>query len=266
MAEHVRIEVEDGVMTLILSRPEKKNALTEAMYVTLADAIEAAEADPAVRCVLIEAQGDMFTAGNDLGDFAVMGESAPAAKDAEAAASGNPLLMTLARAKIPIVAAVHGRAVGIGVTLLLHCDLVVVAEDALLSTPFAKLALIPELASSLLLPTRIGHARAFAMFVLGEPITGLEAARLGLANVAVPAQDVRAKARAYAEAVAARPPTAVAVTKGLMRDVERMAAAIDRENGHFAALLRSPEAREAFQAFAERRAPDFAKLATGGRS
>lgn len=263
MAEQVRIEVEGGVMALTLNRPEKKNALTGAMYASLAAAIEAAEADPAVRCVLIQAQGDMFTAGNDLGDFALMGSSAPSDEDA---APFNPLLMTLARAKIPIVAAVHGRAVGIGVTLLLHCDLVVVAEDALLSTPFVKLALIPELASSLLLPMRIGHARAFALFVLGEPITGVEAARLGLANVAVPAHEVRAKARAYAEAVAARPPAAVAVTKGLMRDVERMAAVIDRENGQFAERLRSPEAREAFQAFAERREPDFAKPATGERS
>jgi enoyl-CoA hydratase/carnithine racemase len=261
MAEHVRIEVEDGVMTLTLNRPEKKNALTEAMYVSLADAIAAADDDPAVRCVLIQAQGDIFTAGNDLGDFVVMGEAA--AKDGveEDPASLNPLLIMLARAKTPIVAAVHGRAVGIGVTLLLHCDLVVVAEDALLSTPFVNLALIPEAASTLLLPARIGHARAFAMFVLGEPITGLEAARLGLANVAVPAHEVRAKARAYAGAVAARPPAAVAITKALMRDVERLSAVVERENGHFAALLRSPEAREAFQAFAERRRPDFVKLA-----
>lgn len=262
MAEHVRIEVEGGVMTITLNRPEKKNALTVAMYQTLAEAIAAADDDPAVRCVLIQAQGDTFCAGNDLGDFAVMGAE-PQGETGDDGVMSNPLPAVLTRAKTPIVAAVHGRAVGIGVTLLLHCDLVVVAEDALLSTPFANLALIPELASSLLMPARIGHARAFALFVLGEPITGVEAARWGLANVAVAASEVRAKARAYAEAVAARPPAAVAVTKALMRDAERMDAAVERENLQFAVRLRSPEAREAFRAFAERRAPDFSTLAIG---
>src|SRR5579859_2165481 len=184
------------------------------MYQALGEAIDGAADDRDVRCVLIQANGDMFTAGNDLADFAAVNAGDPAAKQAQA--QGNPLLRALGRAKTPLVAAVQGRAVGVGVTMLLHCDLVYVAEDALLSTPFVNLALVPEAASSLLMPARIGHARAFAMFVLGEPVDGLTAASWGLANAAVPASDLRARARAAANAIASRPPAAVAATKALM--------------------------------------------------
>jgi enoyl-CoA hydratase/carnithine racemase len=159
------------------------------------------------------------------------------------------------------VAAVQGRAVGIGVTMLLHCDLVYVAEDALLTTPFVNLALVPEAASSILLTARIGHARAFSMFVLGEAVDGRTAAAWGLANAAVPAAELRARARAAAEQVAARPPSAVAATKGLMRDVAAIAARMDLERDHFLAQLKTAEAKEAFAAFAEKRVPDFSKLA-----
>jgi enoyl-CoA hydratase/carnithine racemase len=137
--------------------------------------------------------------------------------------------------------------------MLLHCDLVFVAEDALLSTPFVNLALVPEAASSLLLPARIGHARAFAMFALGEPIDGRTAAAWGLANAAVPAADLRARARASADAIAARPPVAVAITKRLMRNTEAIEARIAEEGRHFTAQLLSAEAREAFAAFRNRR-------------
>ncbi len=258
--DRVLIEQADGVMTLTLNRPDKKNALTRAMYKALAEAIESADADPAVRCILIQANGDMFTAGNDLSDFAEVAAGDGAATQARE--GGNPLLMALGRSKTPLVAAVHGRAVGIGVTMLLHCDLVYVAEDALLTTPFVNLALVPEAASSILLPARIGHARAFAMFVLGEAVNGATAAEWGLANAAVPAGEVRAKALAAARAVAARPPSAVAITRALMRDAGAIAAQMQREFGHFSAQLKSPEAREAFAAFAEKRAPDFSKAAT----
>src|SRR5690606_29722218 len=144
----------------------KKNALTRAMYQSMGDAIDQAASDKDVRCVLIQANGDMFTAGNDLADFAAV--NAGDANASEARLGGNPLLAALARAKTPLIAAVNGRAVGVGTTMLLHCDLVYVAENALLTTPFVNLALVPEAASSITLPSRIGHARAFSMFVLGE--------------------------------------------------------------------------------------------------
>jgi enoyl-CoA hydratase/carnithine racemase len=259
MTEHVLSETSKGVLTLTINRPEKKNALTRAMYQALGDGIDQAEHDKDVRCVLIQANGDIFTAGNDLGDFAAVNAGDTTAN--EAREGGNPLLAALARAKTPLVAAVHGRAVGVGVTMLLHCDLVYVAEDALLTTPFVNLALVPEAASSLLLPARIGHARAFSMFVLGEAVDGRTAAAWGIANAAVPAAELRAKARAAAEAVAARAPASVIATKALMRDPARIAEQMAVEGGHFAAQLKSPEAKEAFAAFAEKRAPDFSKVA-----
>lgn len=259
MTEHVLIEKAGGVLTLTLNRPEKKNALTRAMYQALGEAIDEAADDKDVRCVLIQANGDMFTAGNDLGDFAAVNAGDATANRARE--GGNPLLAALGRARIPLVAAVHGRAVGVGVTMLLHCDLVYVAEDALLTTPFVNLALVPEAASSMLLPARIGHARAFSMFVLGEAVDGRTAAAWGIANAAVPAGELRAKARAAAEAVAARPASSVAITKALMRDPAGIAARMDEEGRHFAAQLKSPEAKEAFAAFAQKRAPDFSKVA-----
>lgn len=259
MSGHILSEISGGVQTLTLNRPEKKNALTRAMYAELGLAIDQSTDDPSVRCILIQANGDMFTAGNDLADFAAVAADEPAANQARE--GGNPLLSALARAKTPIVAAVQGRAVGVGVTLLLHCDLVFVAEDALLTTPFVNLALVPEAASSLLLPARIGHARAFSMFVLNEAVDGRTAAAWGIANAAVPASELRTRALAAAQAVAAKAPAAVTLTKALMRDPHAIAARMTEEGGHFAAQLKSPEAKEAFAAFAQKRTPDFSKVA-----
>lgn len=259
MSDHILIEKSGGVLTLTMNRPDKKNALTRAMYQALGDAIDQAEFDPDVRCVLIQANGDMFTAGNDISDFAAVNAGESGAN--EARRGGNPLLAALARAKTPLVAAVNGRAVGVGTTMLMHCDLVYVAENALLTTPFVNLALVPEAASSITLPSRIGHARAFSMFVLGEAVDARKAVDWGIANDVVPLDQLRAKARAAAEAVAARPPAAVAITKALMRDEAAIAARMDEEGTHFAAQLKSPEAKEAFAAFAEKRAPDFSKVA-----
>jgi enoyl-CoA hydratase/carnithine racemase len=256
MSEHVLIAKAGGVLTLTLNRPEKKNALTRPMYAALAAAIDGAEADADVRCILIQSEGDTFTGGNDLADFASVSTGGA---DVEAGLKDNPLLAALGRAKTPIVAAVQGRAVGIGVTMLLHCDLVFVAEEAVLTTPFVNLALVPEAASSLLLPARIGHVRAFSMFVLGEPVDGRTAVAWGIANAAVPVGELRAKARAAADAIAARAPAAVAITKALMRDPEAIAGRMDEERDHFLSQLKSPEAREAFIAFAEKRAPNFAR-------
>jgi enoyl-CoA hydratase/carnithine racemase len=145
--------------------------------------------------------------------------------------------------------------------MLLHCDLVFVSDDALMTTPFVNLALVPEAASSVTLPGRIGHARAFAMFVLGEPMTAQQAVDWGVANAAVPRDQLRARARAAAEAVASKAPAAVLAAKALMRDPEAMAAAMAAENVQFSAQLKTAEAKEAFAAFAEKRAPDFSKVA-----
>jgi enoyl-CoA hydratase/carnithine racemase len=260
MTDHVLSEKSGGVLTLTLNRPEKKNALTRAMYQALADGIDGAERDPEARCVLIQAEGDTFTAGNDLADFAAInrGEGAEPTRPLT-----NPLLAALARARTPIVAAVSGRAVGIGTTMLLHCDLVFVADDTVLTTPFVNLALVPEAASSLTLPARIGHARAFAMFVLGEPVDAAKAVAWGIANASCPKAELRTRARGAAEAIASRPASAVALTKALMRDPAALAARMEIEGGHVAEQLRAPEAKEAFAAFSEKRAPDFSRL---GRS
>ena len=257
MTDHVRSDVSNGVLVLTLNRPEKKNALTREMYQTLGDAIDGAAANPEVRCILIQAEGNVFTAGNDLGDFAAINRAEPAAAPRT---GGNPLLAALARSSTPIVAAVNGRAVGIGTTMLLHCDLVFVSADALLTTPFVNLALVPEAASSLLLPARIGHARAFAMFVLGEAVDARTAVDWGIANEVCPREALHERARAAAGAIAARPASAVRLTKMLMRDPAALAARMEVEGAHFATQLKSAEAKEAFAAFAEKRAPDFSRL------
>ena len=256
MTQHVLVEKTEKLLILTLNRPDKKNALTRAMYGTLGSEIANADADPNIRCILIKANGDMFTAGNDLADFAAVGNSTAAPKPEDA----NPLLPALARSRTPIVAAVNGRAVGVGVTMLLHCDMVYVADDALLVAPFVNLALVPEAGSSLLMPLRIGHVRAFEMFVLGEPVGAEKAVNWGLANRAVQSSELHAVARATAMAIAARAPASVVATKSLMRDQPAMLARMSEETGHFVRQLKSAEFKEAFVAFSERRAPDFSKF------
>lgn len=256
MSEHIRSELAEGVLTVTLARAEKKNAITQAMYAALSDAVEQARSDGAVRAVLLKAEGDSFSAGNDIGDFIAIGSQTDQPFDM----SVFRFLKALAELDKPLVAAVKGRAVGIGLTMLLHCDLVVVAEDALLSVPFVNLALAPEAASSLLLPAAIGHQRAFELFALGEAIDGRTALAWGLANRAVPADQVDAAAEDLAAKVAARAPNSIRKTKGLMRDAERLWALMQREGEAFGSQMKSPEAMEAFMAFTQKRAPDFSKL------
>ena len=256
MTEHVAIEKDKGVLTLTLARPDKKNALTNAMYGKLADAIEAAETDAAARVIVIRGQGDMFTAGNDVGEFAAI-----AAGGARGEQHVHRFLRALVECSRPLIAAVQGRAVGIGTTMLLHCDLVVLADDALLSTPFVSLALVPEAASSLLLPLRIGHARAYEMFALGETVSARNALDWGLANRVVPLETLHEEAAAIAAKLAKQPAGSLAATKRLMRNAEVLAAQIGAESKCFAERLQTAEAREAFTAFAEKRPPDFTKVA-----
>ncbi len=254
MTDPVLTQFADGVLTVTLNRPEKKNAITQAMYAVLAEATERARTDDAVRALLFRAEGDSFSAGNDIADFIAIGSSGGSqVVDAPV----FRFLKALADLDKPAVAAVRGRAVGIGLTLLLHCDLVVVAEDALLSAPFINLALAPEAASSMLLPMVVGHQRAFEIFALGEPIDGRTALAWGLANRAVPAAEVDATAVALAVKVAARAPNSICKTKRLMRDAESLWALMQREGEAFGSQMSSPEAMEAFMAFTQKRAPVF---------
>lgn len=255
MTEHVTTSLDAGILTVTLARADKKNALTNAMYGALADALNRAETDPAVRVVLLQGDGDSFTAGNDLSDFAAQSQGLHKGER-----HVLRFLDGLARATRPLVAAVQGNAVGVGTTMLLHCDLVYVADTARLTTPFVNLALVPEAASSLLMPARIGYARAFAMFALGEVIDATTAVSIGLANAVVPQAELRARARTAAEALAKRPLGALAQTKMLMRNADTIRAQMDREGAIFQERLKSAEAREAFAAFAERRPPDFSKV------
>ena len=235
MTEHVKVEHKDHILTLTFARPDKKNAITNAMYGALADAIVAAETDHATRVIVLRGEGDMFTAGNDV---------------------------AIARSTKPLVAAVQGRAVGIGTTMLLHCDFVVLAEDAQLSTPFVSLALVPEAASTLLMPLRIGYARAYQMFALGEAVDAKTALQLGIASRVVPLAKLHAEAAAIAARLAKLPAGSLAATKRLMRNAEVLTAQIGAESHIFAERLKTAEAREAFTAFAEKRPPDFSRVAS----
>jgi len=256
MTNQVEIKNESGILMLTLRRPDKKNALTNEMYGALADAIEGAEHDNAVRVILIRGEGDSFTAGNDLGEFAAV-----ATGKVTGERHVTRFIHSLGRATKPLVAAVQGRAVGVGTTMLLHCDLVVLADNALLSTPFISLALVPEAASSILMPLRIGHARAFELFALGEPLAADVALQWGLANRVVPLEKLDMEATALAQRLARQPLGSLIATKKLMRNGEMLVQQMQAEGAHFEARLKTAEAREAFQAFAERRPPDFARVA-----
>ena len=245
----------DGVATIEIARPEKKNALTAAMYQAMADALVAASADPAVRAVLITGQPGIFTSGNDIEDFM---QRPPQGMD-------SPVLQFM-RALIacdkPVVAAVTGAAVGIGTTMLLHCDLVYVSDEARLAMPFVSLGLVPEFASSLVIPALMGQARAAELLLLGEPFSGSDAVERGIANAVLPAAEVAAHARRVAERFNALPPGAVSETKRLMREPvrARLREAMAAEGALFLQRLRSPEATEAFQAFFQKRKPDFSRF------
>lgn len=247
---YITTERAGAILEIRFNRPEKKNAITNAMYGVIADAIAAAERDSDVRVLLFTAAGDFFTSGNDLMDFAAV---------ASGAAQGVPresprFIETMMRAEKPIVACVQGHAVGVGVTMLMQCDLVYIAEDATLSTPFVNLGLVPENGSSLTFPTRLGHQRAFALLGLAEKMTGREAAACGLANAALPAIEVAGRARAAAEALAAKPAEALRITKQLLRDPDALVARAEKESSLFAERLRSPEAAAAFASFLNKKA------------
>lgn len=244
----------DGVATIEIARPEKKNALTMAMYQAMAEGLEAAAADPAVRAVLIAGQPGIFTSGNDLEDFM---QRPPQGLDSPV----FRFMQALTGIDKPVIAAVTGAAIGIGTTLLLHCDFVYVSDEARLAMPFVSLGLVPEFASSLLVPRLMGRAKAAEKLLLGDPILPSEAVEWGIANAVLPAAEVLSHARRVAERFLQLPPGAVQESKRLMRDAAgELMPTIQREADLFGQRLRSPEAREAFQAFFEKRRPDFSKF------
>ncbi len=241
---HLRQAYAKGVTTLTIDRPDKRNAITGAMYTALAEAFEAADADAAVHVIVLTGGPTLFTAGNDLADFL---DRPPTTEEAP----GYRFMQALSGCRKPVVAAVCGPAIGIGTTLLLHCDLVYVAADARLSTPFVPLGLVAEFASSLLMPLRLGHAQAAEWLLQARTFSGTEAAAQGLANAALPAADVLPTAQAAAARLAALPPGALQDTKALMRRPTQAAVreALLAEAVLFAQRLQSAEAKAAFGAF-----------------
>jgi len=256
MSEHVVVEREEGLLCLRLNRPDKLNALTRAMYSRMAEVLEEADADPRVRAVLISGSSECFTSGNDVADFLQAPPSGP----------DSPVFQFMRRLfelKKPVVAAVAGAAVGIGTTLLLHCDLVYVSRAAKLKMPFVNLGLCPEFGSSLILPRLLGQAKAAELLLLGESFSGEQAAAWGIANAALadgPA--TLAKAREMALRFQQLAPAAVADSKRLMRAPgrEELRRVIAAEGELFSQRLHSPEAIEALSAFMQRRKPDFSKF------
>ena len=252
----ILIHSEAGVMTVTINRLERKNSLTADMYAALADALDTAQAEPAIRVVLIQGHETVFSAGNDIGDF----QQTPADDGVD-----TPVLRflrTIAAFPKPLLAAVCGPAVGVGTTMLLHCDLVYAGDNAAFSMPFVNLGLCPEAASSLLLPQMLGYHRAAEALLLGEPIMAEAALEVGLVNRILPPTEANAVAQAQARKLAAKPPEALRETKRLMK--RGLSAAVTQqmaeESASFARLLRSPAAQEAFAAFMERRKPDFSRF------
>ena len=253
--KNILTENKDGILRIEIDRPDKKNALTAAMYQAMADAIHAAEADSKVRVVLIHGKADLFTAGNDLQDFL----------DNPPRDDNRPVfqfLYGISQAQKPIVAAVAGAAVGIGTTMLLHCDLVYAAPNARLQLPFVNLGLVPEAGSSLLLPALIGYQRAAELLLLGEPFSAQKAKEMGLVTEVVAEDQLFDTAMAQAKKLAGKPAASLRLTKRLMKQGQMAAVAqrIRQESDHFGERLDSPEAKEAFSAFLEKRKPDFSKF------
>jgi enoyl-CoA hydratase/carnithine racemase len=253
--DHILTERNSGVLRIEFNRPEKKNAITLAMYQALADTLEEAAADGAVRVVLFHGKPEIYTSGNDLADFLAnppRDENAPTFR----------FLKAISHFGKPLVAAVSGPAVGIGTTMLLHCDFVFAAAGTRFSLPFVNLALVPEAASSFLLVRLAGWPRAAELLMLGDSFTAERAREIGLVNEVVAPEKLLEAAKAVAHQLAAKPPEALRLTKSLMKQgvIAAIEQAMTREGKVFGARLDSPEAKEAFAAFLEKRKPDFSRI------
>jgi enoyl-CoA hydratase/carnithine racemase len=254
MTPNIAVELDQGVQLLRIVRPEKKNALTGEMYAALSDALERAERDASIAAHIITGSNGLFTAGNDIADFLATARGTGGLDN-----NVVRFIRLLPALKKPLIAAVDGNAIGIGTTLLFHCDLVYAAPDATFATPFLDLGVVPEAASSLLMPRRMGYARAFAMLVLGDPLSADDAVAAGFVNAVIPANSVEGTAVEAARRLAKKPPQAMATARRLMRgDPAEILERMDEEIAAFRERLRSPEAIEAFTAFLEKRTPNFA--------
>lgn len=253
--QDILIHTDAGVTTITLNRVEKKNSFTQAMYAACADALDSARDDAAVRVVVFQGDATVFSAGNDIGDFL---SNAPKAQDAPV----FRFLRALAAFPKPLVAAVCGPAVGIGTTMLFHCDLVYAGDNAAFSMPFVNLGLCPEAASSLLVPQMMGYHRAAEALLMGEPFMAEAALEVGLANRIVPPTEANGIAQAQARKLAAKPLASLVETKRLLKkgQMEQVLARIDEEAVSFGRMLGEPAAQEAFTAFMEKRKPDFSKV------
>ncbi len=256
MSEALTHELSEKVLTLTFNRPNKKNALTLAMYDAWVEQLRRADEDAQIRAVLIRGEGGTFTAGNDLGDFM---KDPPSSMDSPV----GRLLAWLPKLRKPMIAAVDGAAVGIGTTLLMHCDLVYCSSRAKFKMPFVPLGLCPEAGSSYLLPRMAGRVKATELLLLGEAFGPQTAREIGLINDVLAPGDLDAHARAVAVKVAGLPPASVRLTKQLIGEahLDQLETAMKREGEQFLERLRSPEAAEAMQAFFQKRAPDFSKFA-----
>ena len=251
----ILIDTAAGVMTLTINRLDKKNSLTQAMYGAMADALNQAAADAAVRAVVLQGHETIFSAGNDIGDFL----------NGPTSTLESPVyrfLQGIAQFPKPLVAAVCGPAVGVGTTMLFHCDLVYAGDNAAFSMPFVNLGLCPEAASSLLVPQMMGYHRAAEALLLGEPFMAEAAMEVGLVNRVVPPTEAHAVAQAQARKLAAKPLSSLVETKRFMKkgQTSLVLAQMAEEGASFGRMLREPAAREAFTAFMEKRKPDFSKV------
>ena len=254
MTDHVVTALTDGILTIRINRPEQKNALTVAMYAAIADALERAQADRTVRAVTLTGTEDSFTSGNDIADFI---QRNPLAGE-------TPVLRFLrmiSTAEKPLIAAVNGLAVGVGVTMLLHCDLVYAADSATFQLPFVNLGLVPEAASTLLLPRLVGHQRASELLLLGERFDAATAHAIGLVNGVHPAERLSEAVRERAALLAGKAPSALRATKALLKgESATVSARMSEENAQFSRQLESPEVQEALAAFMQKRRPDFSRF------
>lgn len=254
-AEEIISTREDGVLKLRLNRASKKNSLTQAMYTRLATLVSEASAQSDIRVLVLSGSEDSFSAGNDMADFLNrkdMGGDAPVIQ----------FMNALAACPKPVIASVNGLAVGVGVTMLLHCDLIYAAEGAKFQLPFVNLGIVPEFASSYLLPRIMGHAKAMELTMFGEPFSAEHARECGLVNEVLSGDKLEARVAERAAKLAAAPPNALRTTKRLMKrwTDKAVSEAIPLEAFHFVPMLKLPEAQEAIGAFLEKRKPDFSNF------
>jgi enoyl-CoA hydratase/carnithine racemase len=265
MAQEIEIRIEDGVQVIRFLRADKKNAFTGPMYSAMSEAIDASENNDAVACHVFIGSGGVFSAGNDINDFLRRAQATASGDGKGIPAPSLDFIRRLPKVTKPMIAAVDGLAIGVGTTMLLHCDLVYASPTASLRTPFLDLGLIQEAGSTITAPARMGYPRAFEMICLGEPFSAERALQAGLINAVVPADQLEATAMKAAKRLAAKPRQALMTSRRLLRqNHEAISGMIDQEAKAYQTLMTSPEAREAFTAFLEKRPPDFAKARRGG--